>query len=339
MHHQARTPTKTPTHADVTTFLEVFLPPSLNPATKAREVPYLYHTVRNRAYSLTTQLTSRVVFSITPTSGVYAALHASNPRYKTPICFVHRPFDLDRHRVSHGALVLASHKSFDEHLTVGWNEALARRLRLDMENAVCIRGYKGDDQRKIGLVARLSRQSELVNLAEKVKNEFAGAGELLKPGSQSVPTKTDDDASLDHGRFPADGEGTMIKVIAIMNAFHAEEVERVLSAAHEAGWINDVNDGHEVLYLTGAARQPGIEALKKVKMPAYCVGHAACEEWGIRYLAKQTRERWPGLEVMEVYEEEEPRPDRKTEEGKDARSVTTSQMLSPAPVAVCPGNK
>lgn len=298
-----------PTHAELTTFLESFLPPSLNPETQAREVPFLYHTVRHRQYSPSKQLTSRIVFSITPTRGVYSALDASGPRYQSPVCFLHRPFNLDRRTVRYGALVLSSHKSFDEHLTVGWNTALGQRLGLNLETALCIKGYKGDDQRKIGLVASLQHPSHLSELLKSLRAEFGGNGELFIPKIASTPAA--DDAKLTDiyplpSQFETNAERP-IEVVAIMNAFHAEEVQRVLIAAHAADWINDVTDGSRVLYLTGAAREYGVEAVGKVGMPAFCVGHVACEEWGIRYLAQQTRNRWPDVEVLEIFEEEEPR--------------------------------
>lgn len=330
MHRQLSAHETSPTHADVTNFLELFLPPSLNPATQAREVPYLYHTVRNPHYSPTTQLTSRIVFSITPTSSVYSALHASSPRHKTPVCFLHRPFNLDRRNVRRGSLVLACHKSFDEHLTVGWNEALAMRLGLNVEAAVCIRGYKGDDERKIGLVAQLSQPSKLVDLVERMRTEFATVGEIFetKDSNTDVVKSADTKAQIAAATSPVESGETLIKVIAIMNAFHAEEVERVLAAAKTAEWIDDVSEARQVLYLTGAARQPGLEALAKVKMPAFCVGHVSCEEWGIRYLAQQTRDRWPELEVIEVFEEEEPRPSRKlgNSEGHEAEATISSTV-------------
>lgn len=321
MHRQARPSTNPPTHAALTAFLSGFLPPSLNPTTQAREVPYLYHTPRDRSHSPTTQLTSRVVFSITPTSGVYDALQAPSPRYKTPICFLHRPFNLDRRRVRRGALVLASHKSFDECLTVGWNEALAGRLGVDVAGAICIKGYKGDDERKIGLVGRLSRPCQIEEVVEKVRAEFGGAGELFNTDVRNGAETMMPPVETEVGLSPTGAEERSIGVVAIMNAFHADEVERVMVAAHIAGWVKEVTDGQEILYLTGAARQPGIEALAKFGMPAYCVGHVACEEWGIKYLAERTRNQWPGLEVIEVFEEEEPRLPRTTKEDEGRYAV------------------
>ncbi|KAF2090302.1 hypothetical protein K490DRAFT_36149 [Saccharata proteae CBS 121410] len=117
--------------------------------------------------------------------------------------------------------------------------------------------------------------------------EFGGAGQVVQ----------------------GDGEGRSVAVVAIMNAFHADVVDRVLDAARGQGWVVD---GGEVLYLTGQTRLSGMAAAAEAGMPVLCVGHKACEEWGIRFLAGRLREKYPKLEVQEVYEEEEPR--RKGEE-------------------------
>lgn len=129
--------------------------------------------------------------------------------------------------------------------------------------------------------------SSLGSLAGAVRREFAGAGDL---------------------HLPAGKQESRISVVAIMNAFHPTEIERVLDAAHAAGWIRDRENGANVLYLTGAAREHGLKAAATANMPAICVGHRPCEEWGIRYLGEKVKEQWPDLTVEEVLEEEEPRP-------------------------------
>ena len=207
--------------------------------------------------------------------------------------------------------MLASHKSFDAYLTVGWNVVLASRLGAELEDAVCVKGYKGDPERKIGLVARfVSGGRRFEDLVKDIKREFGGVGDLYS------------------GKGKDDGQNNEfvereVKVLAIMNAFHAEEVERVIDVAREKGWVStssagedgergvDVN-GREIMYLTGAAREYGLETIKKYDMPAFCVGHRACEEWGIRFLAEETRKRWPVLDAIVVLEEEEPRPKKET---------------------------
>ncbi|USW54813.1 Putative GTP cyclohydrolase 1 type 2/Nif3 [Septoria linicola] len=280
-----------PTHTEITTFLQRLLPPSGS----VREVPWLWHSPRHPAYNPSLRPTTAVVLSITPTNGFYEAI-GDPTRHSAPLSFLHRPWNLDRRAVRKGSLVLASHASFDEHLTVGWNVALARHLELDLDSAACIQGYKDNPDRKIGLVARLNESMPVTSIAQKVLAEFNGVGELHQPHL------ADQTASGD--MLP----GSKISVVAIMNAFHEDEVRRVLNTAREKQWIDPASDGSSILYLTGAARDYGLAAIKEVNMPAFCVGHRACEEWGIMYLAEQLRAQWPSLEVIEVLEEEEAQP-------------------------------
>jgi len=176
-----------------------------------------------------------------------------------------------------------------------------------------------------------------------------------------------------------------ITAIAIMNAFHPEEVERAVSAAYAGGWIDwqpigfpetsknvdqppqaaakvapsstesmaeETNDSTttitaplpspaapiavqtglpnpichgNILMLTGAPRAPGIAHAQTHygdKIVVVCVGHAACEEWSIRFLAEECRRQWPGLVVNEVFEEEVVVPKEKKEKKKVAEEVT-----------------
>lgn len=279
-----------PTHLEIVAFLQKHLPLSGN----AREVPFLWHTPRHATYDPSNQTTATVVLSITPTPGFYRAIN--NPqRPSTPLSFLHRPWSLDRKALRKGSLVLSSHASFDEHLTVGWNLELAKRIGLDLTSAVCIQGYKNNSERKIGLVAPLemmmprSRKS----FEAQLKREFDGAGEMFHP-KKKFTTDTHQLALA-----PPD-----IRTVAIMNAFHVEEIGRVLEAARSQHWIGEDEDGSSILYLTGAARDYGLTGVEEVNMPAFCVGHRACEEWGIRFLASQLRDEWPQLEVVEVFEEE-----------------------------------
>ncbi|KAL1640614.1 hypothetical protein SLS58_006809 [Diplodia intermedia] len=261
----------------------------------ANDVNFLYHTPRHPAYNPSRAIVSRVVLSVAPTPGVYTALNAPSSTSPPPVCVLHRPWQLNRRAVPEGTLVIASHTSLDMYLTVGYNLTLAGRLGLHVQSALCIQGYKGDPQRRIGIVARVRPgvNPSLGSLTDAVRREFAGAGDLHLPAGAAL------------------GSDSRIAVIAIMNAFHPEEIDRVVRAAKEAKWIGDHDDASSVLYLTGAARDYGLEAAAAANMPAICVGHRPCEEWGIRFLAETLKEQWPELTVKEVLEEEEPRASSK----------------------------
>lgn len=275
---------KRPTHTAVNQFISTILP------SKTNDVQFLYHIPRNPKYSPDTARVDQIVLSVTPTPGVYdyigydptSAGASLAPRPPRTVCFLHRPFTLERRSVRRGTLVLASHTSFDEILTVGWNTALAARLEVNVGDSICVQGYKGDPERKIGIIGRLQMPKGL--LLRRIEEEF-GSTEIVHEGLSEN-----------------------IHVVAIMNAFHADEVDRVLDTAQQREWTQQgEHRGSHVFYLTGQPRESGLAAAKDCGMSVVCVGHRMAEEWGIRYLATRLRASFPGLRVNEVYEEEAPR--------------------------------
>jgi putative NIF3 family GTP cyclohydrolase 1 type 2 len=276
-----------PTHEKVTQFLSNILP------LKENDVPRLYHVPRNPRYDPDTAVVEQIVLSVTPTAGVYSLIGYQSDdttlsstfgsRPPRTLCFLHRPFTLDRRSVRRGTLVLSSHTSFDENLTVGWNTVLAERLQMGVDDSICLQGYKGDPERKIGIVGPVTMLRDL--LLHRIKEEFG-------------------EAELAH-----DGLSDQIRAVAIMNAFHEDEVQRVLETALQHGWADadDEAPGKHILYLTGQPRVGGLEAAKALGMTVACVGHRPAEDWGIRYLAERLRSEFPGTRVIDLYEEEEPR--------------------------------
>jgi putative NIF3 family GTP cyclohydrolase 1 type 2 len=283
---------KKPTHAAVTRFIASILP------LKENDVPRLYHVPRNPRYNPDSAVVDQIVLSVTPTPGVYsvigytpddtkadpaAVVSGFRPRPPRTLCFLHRPFTLDRRSVRRGILVISSHNSFDEVLTVGWNTVLAEQLQMNVADSICVQGYKGDPARKIGIVGPVSMLRDL--LLNRIKEEF-GEAELAY-----------------------DGLSDEIRAVAIMNAFNEDEVHRVLEVALQHGWAaaEDEAPGKHMLYLTGQPRVAGLQAAKALGMTVACVGHRPAEDWGIRYMAASLRTAFPGVHVEEVYEEEPPR--------------------------------
>ncbi|OBW66354.1 MAG: Glycoside hydrolase [Aureobasidium pullulans] len=304
---QPAPPRVLPTVLQASQFLASFFP------IRPRDVPWLYHEPRNPRYSPDTAPVARIVCSITPTAGIYTAMHAA--RTPPPLVFLHRPFTLDRKRVPRNTNVLSSHVGFDEVLTTGWNEALAGRLGLYTgDDAVCIQGYKGDPDRRIGLVAASRITTKLGSISDAIKREF---GQWDAVYGVDVESKED--------------MAQPVFVVAIMNAFHPEEVQRVAEAALSKGWISDIDDGSSIVYLTGQAREPGLLAAQEKKMKVFCVGHRSCEEWGIGYLASELRREFPMVDVCEVYEDEEPRAPREPKKTKPdlKRNVPSSTANLP----------
>jgi putative NIF3 family GTP cyclohydrolase 1 type 2 len=276
-----------PTHSEVGRLISSLLPP------KANDVSLLYHVPRG-SYNFETAPVEQVILSVTPTANVYHAIGnpdegaktgsseqrepSQEPRPPHTICFLHRPFDLDRHRVRKGVLVLASHTSFDENLTVGWNPALAERLGMDIRDSLVVQGYKRDPERRIGIVGRVST--------------------ILGPLLQAIETEF---GAIEHAQ---EGLSEEISLIAIMNAFSHEEVDRVIDMAQEKKWIPwEFPLGQNVLYLTGQPRDSGLTAARKHGMTVVCVGHRVAEQWGIAYIAKQLRSTFPNVQVKEMYED------------------------------------
>ena len=277
-----------PTFAAVNNYIASLLP------LKENDISRLYHVPNTPLYDPETTVVEQIVLSITPTPGVYSFIghHPSDKstctstkpcppacsRLPRTICFLHRPFNLERHRVRDDTLIISSHTSFDEALTVGWNPVLAGRLGLELSEALCIQGYKRDLDRKIGIVSCVSMP--MAQLIGGIREEF---GDI---------------------EYVFEGPCEEIHVVAIINAFNAHEVHRILDTARGRGWISLDDDGRNILYITGQPRTAGVEAAKLLRMPVVCVGHHQAENWGIRYIAAQLRNRYSGLCVEEIYEEE-----------------------------------
>jgi putative NIF3 family GTP cyclohydrolase 1 type 2 len=283
---------KKPTHAAVGRFIASLLP------VKENDVSRLYHVPRNTLYNPDTAVVEQIVLSITPTPGVYsligypinetnidprAPLPITSARPPRTVAFLHRPFTLDRRSVRRGTLIFASHTSFDENLTVGWNPALAERLGMSARESLCVQGYKGDPERKIGIIGQVAASQKA--LLEQIQSEF-GEIEMVQAGLSDE-----------------------IRVVAIMNAFNDEEVHRVLGMVQEQGWVPDEDSeaqGRHVLYLTGQPRASGLQAAAALGLTVACVGHKTAEEWGIRFLAAGLRMAFPSMHVEEVHEDEIP---------------------------------
>ncbi|KAK3063669.1 hypothetical protein LTS18_013710, partial [Coniosporium uncinatum] len=248
-----------PSQAQIGSLIRSLLP------TLETDVQFLYHVPRYRSYDATQTQATNVIVSVTPTAGVYSRLRPGT------VCFLHRPFLLDRRRVPPGALILASHTAFDEVLTTGYNVPLAARLGMRLKDAVTIKGYKGNPGRRIGIVGR-------------VANDFDGVSPLMKDTDLAKPhvRPRDDVQSVLHSDLCSkiqkefDGpkewfrgseedcwshlvhERDDIGILAIMSAFDQEVVGRVNEVKRQMGW--DGWSSWSTLYLTGQPREAGLKA-------------------------------------------------------------------------------
>lgn len=280
---------KLPTHAAISNYIQSLLPEKDNDVMRA------YHVPRNPRYNPETAVVEQVVLSVTPTPRVYSFIGhlferpttnsmrpytRIHPRPPRTVCFLHRPFELDRRSVRSDTLILSSHTSFDEVLTVGWNPVLAARLGINVAEASCIQGYKGDLKRKIGIAGKVSQPR--AQLLKQIQGEFSAV------------------------EFALAGLSDETHVVAIMNAFNEQEVHRVLHDAQEHGWMPLGDSGRHILYITGQPRVAGLKAAKALGMSVACVGHRQAEDWGIRHMAAQLRKKFPAILVEEIFEEEMP---------------------------------
>jgi len=97
---------------------------------------------------------------------------------------------------------------------------------------------------------------------------------------------------------------TRVKALASLNAFTPEIVTRIQDSLVDLGEGNI--QPNEVLCLTGAAREIGIEAAREVGFSILAVGHKRCETWGLRYLERMAKREFEGLEIVVVESEDEP---------------------------------
>lgn len=173
-----------------------------------------------------------------------------------------------------------------------------------------LQGYKGDEGRRIGIVAGFGESSrgslELDDIKGRIVAEFGDLqGEGAWFGFDGILQNVSDNDVKEPGKVTS---------IACMNAFHPAEVERVAAAAVGTGLATSLEECSGLLYLTGAANEEGVEAALQKGMKVVCVGHRLCEVWGIGYLADRVREKWPDVDVQVVDEEEiKPPPKEKKE--------------------------
>lgn len=265
-----------PTHATLTACLHALLPAAPS------HLPLIYHTPRTHHIPVT-----RIILSITATPGIYPLLHPGTA------LFLHRPWDLDRRRIKASTLVLASHQRLDELLTTGYNVPLLTKLGIEAGVAgeqmmAPIVGYKGDPERKIGLVARLPGQG-LVSLGawiDRIHDEFHGL-EAVRP-----PTPVEQDT------YPTP------RYIACMNAFEPGVIDRALAAAQSLSPHQPI-DPQQIIYLTGQARPLGTMYATERRIPCLFTGHRRAEVWAVNYLAGILRQEFEGVEVLVVDEESE----------------------------------
>ena len=180
--------------------------------------------------------------------------------------WLHRPWQLDLAHLPTGVGVLAHHLPFDEALTVGYNTRLFEQLEglgtpepLGYKQEAA-KGEEPTPERPIGMLADVAGQ-EFDYWLNWVRTMFGGY-DRAEAGRSSVRT------------------GTTKSRIAVVGAM----TDALVREAAERG-------AH--LYLTGAYRKPGQQAVDETGIAVIAVGHRRCEEWGLRALGDLLQEHLP----------------------------------------------
>ena len=188
--------------------------------------------------------------------------------------WLHRPWQLDMTKLPPDVGVLTHHLPFDETLSIGYNPRLAKQI--GATSAVEPFGYKQDTtedgtllpQRPIGMIVNVEQQ-EFDHWLAIIKTLFGGY----------------DRAEAGHG---AGGWSFSNCRIAIAGAM----TDALIREAAEKG-------AH--LYLTGAYRKPGQQAVDETGIAVIAVGHRRSEERGLLALADLLSNRWPIECVVHEY--------------------------------------
>ncbi len=150
-----------------------------------------------------------------------------------------------------GIGVLAYHLAFDEHLTTGFNPALA---------AACGWGEPAllaeKEGRPLGMICTLPDGAmPFGKIVERLVGEFGGLESMTEP-----PAGTD----------------VPVERVACVGAMN----DGLVRAAHAAG---------AGVYVTGQWRQPARAAVAETGIGVAAIGHRRSEEWGLRMLERLLR--------------------------------------------------
>ena len=179
--------------------------------------------------------------------------------------WLHRPWQLDLNSLPPDVGVVTHHLPFDETLTMGYNRLLADQLGAFTE-----------------------------------PTPFAYKPHAPEPGRPPLPPRP---IGMFIDVVPQEFDGWLETIKTIFNGYDRAEAGfstneqtpthyriAVVGAMTDALVRESVNQGADV-YLTGAYRKPGQQAVDETGIAVIAVGHRRSEEWGLRALAALLRER------------------------------------------------
>ncbi|MBC8103187.1 MAG: Nif3-like dinuclear metal center hexameric protein [Cytophagales bacterium] len=179
--------------------------------------------------------------------------------------FLHRPFEL-RADTLPGLPLLASHQGFDAHLTLGYNPAIATALQL-IEIEPLFRPDRPRDPVPVGMVGNKILPMTWSGWRGQVTQEFQGLDEAMMQGDERAP---------------------IVRVV-IMNALNPV----LIALAAERG---------ATTYITGQMREGAREAARELGISVLAVGHERIERWGLRRLACEIEQAFPGLKAKTLFD-------------------------------------
>lgn len=180
--------------------------------------------------------------------------------------WLHRPWQLDLAALPTDFGVLTHHLPFDESLSMGYNQQLAVQLGAtsDLEPI----GYK-QESAKTGKGLPQRPLGMLMDVAEREFDEWLATIHELFGGY--------DRAEAGHSAATWQPVSSRVAVVGAMTG-------TLIREAAERG-------AH--LYVTGAYRKPGQQAIDETGMAVIAVGHRRSEEWGLRALADLLSSHFP----------------------------------------------
>lgn len=278
---------------------------------------------------------SRIIFSTARTKGLYTALAEYGERQQQPLLvFLQNPFEINQKYVPSGVHVFGNHNSLDEFPTFGYNTALAARLGLDTETCLPLKKIKDvattegvkkkfthDSRFPVGLYGRLKTDTHPDDLRETIRREFGFINQQY--GFPPSP-----EGGNDH-EHP-------IRVIVFLpeKMFRRpNQVDRLLEPVVTAGWISGLHEAKYVCFLTDekSRNDLGYQAPRERGVRVVRIDYPRSVAWGLRYMAEQTRLRFPTLDVVEVVKK--PVTDREAREEKKKENIMASKLLTPEEMA------
>ena len=176
--------------------------------------------------------------------------------------FFHRPFQLSNLPALPPIPIFSAHHSFDTHLSIGFNPLMAGALGMHDLMPLFRDGETAETGEPIGMVGDLQPAPTWYALRAQITAEFGGT-ELIKEAPHEA----------------------IIGCLAVVGAMTPD-------------MINKAAERGASVYVTGQFRAGASEAAAARNMTVIAVGHRRAEMWGLRRLARELTEKFPGLDAV-----------------------------------------